>query len=179
MAFVPSKGKVLRNFVTLSKEFEISLDFHLDEKGGGQIQNMIRMANVEGSWEGIGTRIPLVSMQKLNGGRRSLRVFMAISGNPNSRFEVDIKENKWYTLRIFQKRNSIGEYFFKAYLDEKLFANQLNEDPQLFENVKIFASDSYTEYSFNGLIRNFKLCTEGAFDKECIRNNLMINYIIL
>ena len=129
---------------------------------------MFRMANVEGNRGSIGTRIPVVLIQKLTSDIRVLHLFMAISGDPNWTFRVDFKENKWYTLKINQKRDSIGKYIFKAYLDDQLFANKMNDDAQLFENVKVFSSDHYHFYAFDGLIRNFKVCTEGMLDKISI-----------
>ena len=131
------------------------------------------MANVEGNRGSIGMRIPVVLIQYLTSDIRVLHLFMAISGDPNWTWRVDFKENKWYTLKINQKRDPIGKYIFKAYLDDQLFANKINDDAQLFENVKIFASDSYHFYAFNGLIRNFKVCTEGILD------SIFINAILL
>lgn len=137
---------------------------------------MFRMANVEGNRGSIGTRIPVVLIQKLTSDIRVLHLFMAISGDPNWTFRVDFKENKWYTLKINQKRDSIGKYIFKAYLDDQLFANKINDDAQLFENVKVFSSDHYHFYAFDGLIRNFKVCTEGMLDKISIDIISLSNY---
>lgn len=120
---------------------------------------MIRLSNVDGDKNIVGYRIPGVWVFQSNG-EYFIHLCMAIRGNANFCVNIKIYTNTWHSLVLSQEINSEGQFVVRAYLDGVSKLQETNKNAEVFQNVKVFGSDSFYT-TFDGLIRNLKICTTG------------------
>ena len=103
-----------------------------------------------------GDRIPALLISK---GDKKFRIRSAVNGNKNYGQNFDFKMNQQYHIVIQQFYKQCGKYVFQIQIDDQIKHSVVNSKAQVFENVKLYASNPWhTPFTSNyGLLKNFKV----------------------
>ena len=123
--------------------------------------NNIFQMHVQGSsWPEVGCKIPEVQFKG-----NKLAIYSAINCETvNLGFDKmpTLALNTWMNIRIIQKQEeTTGAYSNKILIDEELLYRIDNKQPQIFENVEVFASNSLIS-GYSGLMKNLKIDGRGT-----------------
>ena len=143
----------------LSEEFEVEFEFFA-YSATTEWGNVFRMT--KGTTDSnLGDRIPAVLI-RMEGSIPTLRVCMLTRGLTNAgRYsDIPIAIKTWYTLRIAQQKKDDGNFLFEIALDGIVQKSFVNQNPEAFHNVKLFATDNLYPV-FDGLLRNIRVCQQG------------------
>ena len=117
--------------------------------------------HVQGSsWPEVGCKIPEVQFKG-----NKLAIYSAINCETvNLGYEQMPTPalDTWMNIKIIQKQEeTTGAYSNKILIDEELLYRIDNNQPQIFENVEVFASRSLLS-GYSGLMKNLKIDGRGT-----------------
>ena len=115
-----------------------------------------------GSNHGVyGERIP--ALWGNGGSSPHFHVTSAINGNHNYHKDFNIPTNligTWIKLRMSQRKLTNGSYVFEYFMNNNMVHSVINNQPAVFKNVTVFASDPWYP-PFSGSLRNIEICSKG------------------
>ncbi|XP_065660512.1 uncharacterized protein LOC124810993 isoform X1 [Hydra vulgaris] len=143
------KGKVIAEMPNLGKEYLVSVDFNPKKFVSGY-HNIFHFS-IDFNGPHYCDRVPGIRIyQHGNGG---LRIASPINGENNRIFETSpIKLNKWSKIELSQILKDF-DYKYTIKLNGQVVHSEINNDAQDFNNIKVFASDPWSE-SQDGLIKH-------------------------
>ena len=88
---------------------------------------------------------------------RKLKICSPINGDADKCYTSDITLDKmrWISLQITQKFHN-EQYHYKIKIDNDLKQHTVNDDPNMFTNVSVYASNPWIE-PMDGMIRNLRV----------------------
>ena len=113
-------------------------------------------ASIGGDAKNYGDRTPAIFFRPKSTG---LHICSAVSGNPNYCFDSQpIRRNAYTTVVIqqVQKPKYGNLYFYQIFINGRKVRDVLNTRPQVFRNVRYFASNPFLQPAIAN-IRNFRL----------------------
>ena len=143
----------------LSEEFEVEFEFFA-YSATTEWANVFRMTKGTTN-NNLGDRIPAVFI-RMEGSIPTLCVCMLTKGlsNTDRYSDIPIAIKSWYTLKIAQRKSDDGNFLFEIVLDGIAQKSVVNQNPEIFHNVKMFATDNLSP-AFDGLVRNIRVCQQG------------------
>ena len=131
----------------LPKEWRVSFDLMPTSMASNSTDwNSIFQMHVRGSnWPEVGCKIPEVHFDGKN--QNKLKIQSAVNCETvNLGFDKMpmLKQNNWISIKIIQKLESSGIYRTKILIDDTLLYSTENKQPQTFEDVQVYASNSLT-----------------------------------
>ena len=154
---------LLTTLPILPKEWRVSFDLKPTrmENNSTDWNNIFQM-HVQGSnWPEVGCKIPEVQFNLEN----KLAIYSAINCETvnlgSDKMPTPVLDT-WTSIKIIQKQEKDdGAYSNKVLIDEELLYRTDNSQPQIFENVEVFASKSLSS-GYSGLVKNLKIDGRGT-----------------
>ena len=104
-----------------------------------------------------------------HGGSTKLHICSAINGNRNLCYNSKpLPRNRFSTILIQQIQKANHQYFFQIYINGRKVFDVLNKRPQVFANVKYYASDPWFNAA-RAIITKFRVINLGHRGKETLR----------
>jgi len=152
----PTKNNLLTTLPQLNKEFLVSLEFRADERKRG---NVIHFTE-NGNNHAVGSRIP--SLWWLNPfGKLEPRFAVNGNGHYGGITAKKYSLNEWHSVEFSQTLKD-GKYIYKVSVNgEDVVGPVVNDQPQVFSNVKVYASSPWYE-PLPGSIRNLLINTDSS-----------------
>ncbi|XP_065677641.1 uncharacterized protein LOC105843460 isoform X2 [Hydra vulgaris] len=147
---VIQKSNLITTLSYLDKTFSIS--FMLKPMSNrGLMCNIIHLTiNSNGNY--YGDRIPGVWFDP----NSRLYISFAVNGDIDYAFITQpLSLNAWSSLLISQTELD-GIYTYTVYLNDQIIRNDINYQPRIFKDVKVYASDPWSDV-FDGYIKNLKI----------------------
>ena len=122
----------------------------------------------------IGARIPAVFLNEDNDGPYA-HICMSIGDEGNKCKNVDISLKRWHRLTLVHREKDDGNFVFDIALDGDKTSEDVNNQPRIFDDTKLFVSgimdnafSQKRDGAFDGLLKNFKVCpTSKNFCSKC------------
>merc|ERR1712061_881186 len=153
--FELKRNALLTTLPSLPREWMVEFEFKptiFDHSGWSNIFHM----TIGGDQRAIGDRIPAVFYHPSSG----LGIRSHVNKNPSYAEQFDsLPIGKWTKIRVSQELID-GKFRYRIFIDEKEEKNVENSRAVGFENVKVFASDSWYEAQ-PGSIKNLKINVKG------------------
>ena len=145
----------------LYKEFEVRLKLKAFSFPAVW-SNAIRLTVGGGDLGPHGTRIPAIFLKN----NQNLYISFKISGNDNRNINFPIQLNTLIELKISQKKlpSQDGSYEYEISNNGTVVFNTVNELPEHFNEVKVYASDSFYD-PLDGVIQDLEVCTEAIAEE--------------
>ena len=136
---------LLTTLPILPKEWRVSFDLMPTSMASNSTDwNSIFQMHVRGSnWPEVGCKIPEVHFDGKN--QNKLKIQSAVNCETVVLGKMPtLKQNTWISIKIIQKLESSGIYRTKILIDDTLLYSTENKQPQTFEDVQVYASNSLT-----------------------------------
>ena len=106
---------------------------------------------------GIGYNLPTVYYDGTK-----LEISFAVNGNYFYLKTISgISPNVWHSIEVAQEK--VGDqYYYSITVDSRNITRDINNDPRVFHQVKVYASDPWYR-SQTGYIRNLYIYTKGIY----------------
>jgi len=156
------QGNLLTTFKYMGKAFRVLFDLKLNNVKPRGYLSVLQMTTAD-KREGkrYGDRNPAIFVKG-----NKLHIASAINGNKNHNFDVQkpLQAGKWHNIEIRQwhvidKRQDpeIEMVFFNVTLDKKEVYSIVNEQPKIFENVKLYAGAPFRYEAAKGKIKGLEV----------------------
>jgi len=152
-----TKGQVILNIPRVEKSYSFSIDVKpigVVTAGWSSIIQAVTYAIGEKCCT-VGARIPGLFFRKNS---TDLHVANALDHRGNYFINRKIPMGKFTTVQVNQIRREDGTYRYSITLDGLTIFSTFNENPQVYENVSVLASNS-RERPAAAVIRNLKFIT--------------------
>ena len=140
--FSPTKGRLVHTIPTLGKEWRVGLDFKPTDYNSSGFTNLLHLTN-GGNGGSYGQRTPGVWFSPTYG----IHIAASINGNPNYYKNLTVRPppvGVWTSLEISQERVG-GKFVFKIVIGGEEILSVENTQPEVFQDVKVYASDPWYE----------------------------------
>ena len=130
---------------SLGIEYTVEFDITVENLPSSTWANVFRFTNTDGDqpYGDHGDRIPALFINK-NGYGYLLTSF---GTDPNyNLLTFYFQLGKKYHMIFQQFELRIGEYFCKVEIDEEILFSGVNSNAQIWDNVKVYASDHFDQY---------------------------------
>ena len=169
--FPVSKGVEIGSMPTVGMEWRLAFDYKTPTnpmESAGWPSNVLRAQSSTGNCCEVGQRLPIVVLRESDA---SIEPLSEADGTTGLKFYVDypidtgntlkdhtvyskpLSYDTWNTIEIQQVLEN-GKYMYSIVVNGIELENVENVAPQEYTDVKVFASDSYYQFSANGFMRN-------------------------
>ena len=154
--------RVLGESLTVSKEYVIEFEFNrrttiFDDP----YLNILHMTSNGKNCCDVGSRVPAVFLGSDDPATAETDPFIQICTalNDNGNFCVNVDgyaAGKWIHIKIKQSSDTSGSYTFQVFIDGSLKKTAINNNPQEFTNVTLYAANPWDQ-AVEGFMRNFNI----------------------
>jgi len=136
------RGRLIDTVEAWGPLFKISFDLFITSFGPSAWSSILSFKGNEGSNNccNNGDRVPIVQLTDYG----DLFFINSIDGNGNGYFHTGVELNKWLKIEIQQDRID-GKVFFLVKIDGQEINRLENYDPRSFEDVRVYAGDSFND----------------------------------
>ena len=138
--FSPTRGSLVHTIPTLGKEWRVSLEFKPTDYTYSGYANLLHLT-IGADWGSYGTRVPGVWFHPSRGLHISAAVNGILDYNKDTLTDRPPLGN-WTSLEISQEQVG-GEFVYKIVIGGKEILSVENTQPEVFEDVKVYASDPW------------------------------------
>jgi len=143
--FKPTRSRKATTIERLAKDWTVSVDIKLDSKTNGWT-NLFHFTD-NGNCCGKGDRSPAVFIYS-----QSSR--MLIQSQHHSSGNIELPLQKWANLKMQQKKETDGSYYFYIYLDNVQRYKRRTYHTAEYQGVKVYTSDPWYNVA-NAEMKNF------------------------
>ena len=156
---------------TVGMEWRLAFDYKTPTnpmESAGWASNVLHAQSITGNCCAVGHRLPIVVLRESDGttdplseadGTTGLKFYVAYPidsvwpGIDHTVYSMAVSYDAWNTIEIQQVLEN-GKYMYSIVINGIELENVENVAPQEYTDVKVFASDTYYQFSANGFMRN-------------------------
>eukprot|EP00111_Clytia_hemisphaerica_P008352 TCONS_00024387-protein len=136
---VVSKNKLFKKIEKIHKSYSFTFEIMPTGTISGW-SNIVHAYDKSGNCCGYGQRIPALFMFSKS---TRLHITNSVNGNGNHIVNEHIPMGKFTNVTVQQVERSDGSYLYSVYFNERRIASTVNNKPQEFNNVQLYASDKW------------------------------------